>query len=102
MIDLQQTWYHSFDRAKAGEREIHQVLDFFTNERFIYLDILDDGFAELKIFGRNLNREMAFIEKDGSIAVNLGNLKEFPLAGEYTLNPKYHVKIQINYLEKKC
>lgn len=102
MIDLQQTWYHSFDRAKAGEREIHQILDFFTNERFIYLDILDEGFAELKVFGRNLNREMGFIEKDGSIAVNLGNLKEFPLAGDYNLNPEYHVKIQINYLEKNA
>lgn len=102
MLELQQTWYHFYDRAKSGEREINQVLDFFTNEQFIYLDLLDNGFAELKILGRNLNQEMAFIERNGAIIVNLGNLKEFPLAGKYSINPKYHVKMQINYLEKNA
>lgn len=98
MLRLQQTWYHFYDRAKSGEREINQVLDFFTNEQFIYLN-LNNGFAELKIFGRNFNQEMAFIEKNGSIVINLGDLKNFPLAENYTINPKYHVKMQINYLE---
>ncbi|MGL4670490.1 MAG: hypothetical protein ACRCVG_07880, partial [Methanobacteriaceae archaeon] len=102
MIELQQTWYHIFDNFKENEREIHQVLDFFTNEQFIYLNVITTEFTQLKIFGRNLNREMGFIEEEGIIVINLGNLEDFPLIEKNTLDHAHHVRIQINYIDNNA
>jgi hypothetical protein len=102
MLKLQQTWYHLYEipNHDTYTRHISQVLDFFTNEQFLYLDF--DEFTELKIKSRTSNKEIGFIEKDGVIIANLGNIREFPISQKFKPNPLFHVKLQIDYLEKRA
>ncbi|HII84319.1 MAG TPA: hypothetical protein HA271_05670 [Methanobacterium subterraneum] len=102
MLKLQQTWYHLNETPNHNSytRQISQVADFFTNEQFLYLDLVE--FTELKIKSRNPSQEIGFIEKDGTIIANLGKIREFPAAQTFQTNPLFHVKLQIDYLEKNA
>ena len=102
MLKLQQTWYHLYETPNHNSysRQISQVADFFTNEQFLYLDF--DEFTELKIKSRNSGQEIGFIEKEGVIIANLGKIREFPMAETFQTNPLFHVKLQIDYLEKNA
>ena len=96
-IEIQQTWWHIEDEISPSYgRKIRQVMDIYTDKSVINVPLSGTRFIGLKIIGRNINKELAFTENDDEIRVNLGNLKEWPLAYDCPV-PAWHVKLEINY-----
>lgn len=94
---IPQTWWHVEDQTRPSfGRKIRQVMDIYTNYGFLNVPLVNTNFVGLKVIGRNINKELAFIEDETSITVTLGKLKEWPSTKEYPSNIK-HVKLEIMY-----
>jgi len=102
-----QTWWHIEEVYYPTQaRKIRQVMDIFTDETEIPLE-LNDEFVGLKIFGRNGSsyREIAFLETNGvngmaPIILILSPLKSFPPVPNnlYKIPDLKHVKLEIEYI----
>jgi len=102
-----QTWWHIEEVYYPTQaRKIRQVMDIFTDETEIPLE-LNDEFVGLKIFGRNGSsyREIAFLETNGvngmaPIILNLSPLESFPPVPNnlYEIPDLKHVKLEIEYI----
>jgi len=104
---IQQTWWHIeeiYSPSKA--RKIRQVMDIFTSQSEIPVTIISAHFVGLRVFARNLNREIPFLEnrEEEEIILNLDPLKSFPLAPtSFTKSDEifYHIKIEFEYVDIK-
>lgn len=103
---IQQTWWHIEEQYHpSSARKIRQVMDIFTNQAIISLKLRNSYFVGLRIYARNLNREIAFLEnEDNSLILNLDPLDAYPLAPkEFVVSnpcekPFRHVKIEFEYV----
>lgn len=103
---VKQTWWHIEEiYFPSYARKIRHIMDIFTDQTEIPLE-LDDDFVGLKVIARNsLNREIAFLEsnnegKTSPIILNLDPLNWFPdapksLSKEHNLK---HAKLEIEYI----
>ena len=109
-IGLQQIWHHFEDKLNPSRSQmIRQVMDFYTNEEFVKIDLVDTSKAistqntdifGLQIKSRNPVRELPFIHEENSIYVNIGKFK-WPKERFVINNYKRrkHVKLEIKFFE---
>jgi hypothetical protein len=103
LIKIQQVWWHVEDQVKLSPgRAIRQVLDICTDQQFFHLPISSYNIVGLKVIGRNINKELAFIEYENKVEVNLGSLEQWPCTigsnANNGSNKIRHVKLEVKYI----
>lgn len=97
MIELKQTWWYIEDRL-PDTRIARQIMDIFTDQQFLEIPVDNIDFEGLEIRCKNLDRELAYIEKDGKIIASLANLDDLPTAPDQE-NPNIkHLRLEIEYM----
>lgn len=72
------------------------VIDFLTDENILKFPLEKGKFEDLRVFSINRDWELAFLEENGYVKINLGDLKQW--AAVQTPEGLTHVKLELKFI----
>ncbi len=105
LIKEQNCWYFEDYINPTKGRLIREVMDLYTDQRFIEIHL--KNFLKLNIRRRDLNTRLFFIASVNdthdhvTFNVNLGELETYPESINFSENHLRHVKLELEYLDPK-
>lgn len=101
-IHIEQVWHHIEDQLRPSfSRKVRQVMDVYTCNKHLAIDLDEDGLSNLQIVRRDLSQDLPFIYTNKKLYVNLGDPANWP--NEMSIDNKSgnrkHIKIELKYRE---
>lgn len=96
-VEYLQTWWHVENQISPSDGFIvREVRDVVTCDNYINLK-LPEEFVGLKVKGRNIGKELPFLETKKGFYILLGNLNQY----HHNENNKAHIRYEVKYTINK-
>lgn len=77
-------------------RKVQMVIDFLTDKNILKFPLEKGKFEDLRVFSINRDWELAFLEENGYVKINLGDLRQW--AAVQTPEGLTHVKLELDFV----